>query len=503
MARRHDDARRAHRAALPVLRALLRHAGAPAAREKAELILVNHHLFFADRALRAALSRRARAARARRGDLRRGAPARGRRDRPLRRAGLDAQARRARARRAPRARAHAAVDGPRRRRRHPRRRARGHRAVRAAARRARSDDGDRGAAAARGCSISPSDSRVVQARHRARGARAHRRGRERAAARRRRAQRGRAARAQPRRPRPAGARAARRSRDDRRAAPASSHVFWGEARPTGTLLTPRRSTSRDLVRRHIAARRGRRRLHLGDARPRPATSRSCARASASRRPDELLALAVRLRAPGAALRAARSARPGRRRRSPPRPPRARSSCSRSRRAARSCCSRRTARCATPRPGSTGCRIRGSSRAMRRARRSSTSSARRGRGAARHRLVLGRRRRPGRCALAGRHRQAAVLAAQRSAGRRAHAGVRRGRAAIRSQTIQLPAPRSRSSRVRPADPPPRRPRHRRDPRLRVVTKDLRPGIPRHAPAGLPRTIAIEQVIAGGQLRSSYT
>ena len=52
--RGHDHARRAHRPALPVLRALLRHAGAPARRAGASSILVNHHLYFADLALRAA-----------------------------------------------------------------------------------------------------------------------------------------------------------------------------------------------------------------------------------------------------------------------------------------------------------------------------------------------------------------------------------------------------------------------------------------------------------------
>jgi Rad3-related DNA helicase len=104
--------------------------------EKADLILVNHHLYFADRALRANHPGVARAARSRRGDLRRGASARRRRDRALRRAHLDAQARPARPRRAARARAHAAVDRPRRRRHDPDRRASRRRAVRADPRRA-------------------------------------------------------------------------------------------------------------------------------------------------------------------------------------------------------------------------------------------------------------------------------------------------------------------------------------------------------------------------------
>ena len=63
--------------------------------EEAQLVIVNHHLFFADLDARAA--RRRGAARSRRGDLRRGPPGRGRRDALLRRVGLGDAAREARA----------------------------------------------------------------------------------------------------------------------------------------------------------------------------------------------------------------------------------------------------------------------------------------------------------------------------------------------------------------------------------------------------------------------
>ena len=107
---------------------------------------------------------------------------------------------------------------------------------------------------------------------------------------------------------------------------------------------------------------------------------------------------------------------------------ARSSCSRSHRALREAAARLAD---LPYPAA-----RPGRRAARDADRSVSRHAERG--PPRHRLVLGRRRRARRRAVARRDRQAAVRAAHRSADRRAHAGVRRGRRAIRSQTIQLPA-----------------------------------------------------------------
>ena len=88
-------------AELRLLRRLLRHAD-EARPEQARVLVVNHHLFFADLALkrRAEPGAAARGAAAlRRGDLRRGAPARGRRHRLLRRARLPRPGRGAGARR--------------------------------------------------------------------------------------------------------------------------------------------------------------------------------------------------------------------------------------------------------------------------------------------------------------------------------------------------------------------------------------------------------------------
>ena len=113
-------------------------------------------------------------------------------------------------------------------------------------------------------------------------------------------------------------------------------------------------------------------------------------------------------------------------------------------------------------------------------------------AARHRLVLGRRRRARRCAVARRDRQAAVRAAHRSAGRRAHARARRGeRGSVPDRAAAGRRARAQAG-LRPPDPPPRRPRHRRDPRRRVVTKAYGRVFLDTLPAGLPRTSALEQV-----------
>jgi Rad3-related DNA helicase len=81
-----DHARRAARARAARTSSAASSPQAPRAAE-AELILVNHHLYFADLALRASPPRGAGPARPRRGDLRRGPPARGRGHRALRPAG--------------------------------------------------------------------------------------------------------------------------------------------------------------------------------------------------------------------------------------------------------------------------------------------------------------------------------------------------------------------------------------------------------------------------------
>ena len=105
------------------------------------------------------------------------------------------------------------------------------------------------------------------------------------------------------------------------------------------------------------------------------------------------------------------------------------------------------------------------------------------GAARDLDVLAGRRRPGRVALAARDRQAAVLGARRPAARGALRGGRGGGRRLvprlRAADGDAPAPPG----LRPADPQPRGPRRRRDPRSAAAHAAVRPRVPRGA-AALP-------------------
>ena len=410
-------------------------------------------------------SRRARAARSRRGDLRRGAPARGRRDRALRRARLDAHARRARPRCA-RSRSRACRCGPaappttrstpssapasRCSRRCAARWSRRRRHARAAARTA--------------CSITPSArhawfgstprSRISRAPPRPRPSRRPTTKQPTTPAR---------ARASPASP---AARASCATISRRSPSSARRATSTGARRaPTGTTLTASPIDVAELVRRHIVT-----------AGPTPIfTSATLAAAGDVRYTrarlglddaDELLVASPFDYTRQAMLYVPRDLPPPHARRLHRRRRRAHARAARDHRAAaRSCCSRRIARCATPRtrlatlpypqlvqgdaPRATLVdRFRATPHAV------LLGTA----------LVLGRRRRPRRCAQPRRDRQAAVRAAHRSAGRRAHAGARRGR---RRSVRDDPAPRRRAraqAGLRPLDPPPRRPRHRRDPRL---------------------------------------
>ena len=237
----------------------------------------------------------------------------------------------------------------------------------------------------------------------------------------------------------------------------------------------------ELVRRHVVQRRPDADLHVGDARPPRAASRYTRARLGLDDADELVGRrrrsTTRARRCSTCRAICRRSTPA----SPRRPPSARSSCSRSRAAARSCCSpvHRALREAAARLADAAV-SRGWSRAMHRARRWSTGSA------PRRTRCCSAPRRSGRASTCPAMRCRLVVIDKLPfaphtdplVAARMQACAEAGGDPFDADPAARRRDRAQAG-LRPADPPARRPRHRRDPRRPRRDPRLRPRVPRHA------------------------